>query len=83
MDTNHFYYSRLALLPSIPGLIKQLIVSCVFSCHWIAEGDVSGSFILKDRSHSATDHNTAMIKVAKYSIALQYLVFEGIVEEQV
>ncbi|XP_068479138.1 uncharacterized protein [Phaseolus vulgaris] len=49
----------------------------------IQEGDVSGSFILKDKSNSGTDHNTAIIKAAKYSIALQYLVFEGIVEDQV
>jgi len=70
-------------LLTIPGLIKQLIDSCTFSCHCIAEGDVSGSFILKDKSNSGTDHNTAIIKAAKYSIALQYLVFEGIVEDQV
>ncbi|XP_020215129.1 uncharacterized protein LOC109799053 isoform X3 [Cajanus cajan] len=48
----------------------------------IKEGDVSGSFILKDKSHSPT-HHTATIKAAKYSIALQYLVFDGIVEDQV
>jgi len=54
-----------------------------FCCHCIAEGDVSGSFILKDKSHSPTDHNTAVIKAAKYSIALQYLVFEGVVEDEV
>ncbi|TKY67886.1 hypothetical protein E2542_SST10782 [Spatholobus suberectus] len=47
----------------------------------IKEGDVPGSFILKDRSHP-TDH-TGTIKAAKYSIALQYLVFDGIVEGQV
>ncbi|KAG4385056.1 hypothetical protein GLYMA_12G016051v4 [Glycine max] len=47
----------------------------------IKEGDVPGSFIVKDRSHSPTDHTTT-IKAAKYSIALQYLVFHGIVEDQ-
>ncbi|KAL5129689.1 hypothetical protein HKD37_12G032945 [Glycine soja] len=47
----------------------------------IKEGDVPGSFIVKDRSHSPTDHTTT-IKAAKYSIALQYLVFDGIVEDQ-
>ncbi|KAG2398150.1 uncharacterized protein HKW66_Vig0136140 [Vigna angularis] len=29
------------------------------------QGDASGSFILKDKSHSPTDHNTAVIKAAK------------------
>ncbi|XP_027356398.1 uncharacterized protein LOC113865824 [Abrus precatorius] len=48
----------------------------------IKEGDVSGSFILKDRSNSRI-HNTGTNKAAKYSIALQYLVFDGIVEDQV
>ncbi|KAG4386716.1 hypothetical protein GLYMA_11G109300v4 [Glycine max] len=47
----------------------------------VAEGDVSGSFILKDRSHSPTDHTATIKAAAKYSIALQYLVFHGLVEE--
>ncbi|KAL2988855.1 hypothetical protein AAZX31_11G107200 [Glycine max] len=47
----------------------------------IKEGDVSGSFILKDRSHSPTDHTATIKAAAKYSIALQYLVFHGLVEE--
>lgn len=48
----------------------------------IKEGDVSGSFILNDRNNSPSGH-TATIKAAKYSIALQYLVFDGIVEDQI
>lgn len=48
----------------------------------IQEGDVAGSFILKDRSYSRTD-DTGRVKAAKYSIALQYLVFDGIIEDLV
>lgn len=60
---------------------------CFFLNEWyfivsgVAEGDVSGSFILKDRSHSPTDHTATIKAAAKYSIALQYLVFHGLVEE--
>ncbi|XP_061346961.1 uncharacterized protein LOC133292556 isoform X2 [Gastrolobium bilobum] len=46
------------------------------------KGDVSGSFILKDRSYSRNDNTDRRIKAAKYSIALQYLVFDGIIEGQ-
>lgn len=50
----------------------------------IKEGDISGSFILKGRSYSRTDDTgTRSIKAAKYSIALQYLVFNGLVNDQV
>ncbi|XP_027191261.1 uncharacterized protein [Cicer arietinum] len=46
----------------------------------IKEGDISGSFILKGRSYSRTDNTaTGSMKAAKYSIALQYLVFDGLV----
>ncbi|KAE9593470.1 hypothetical protein Lal_00029429 [Lupinus albus] len=49
----------------------------------IQEGDVPGSFILKDRSYSSTDNTAGSIKAANYSIALQYLVFHGIIDDQV
>ncbi|XP_045823788.1 uncharacterized protein LOC123916382 [Trifolium pratense] len=50
----------------------------------IKEDDISGSFILKGKSHSRTDNTgTGSIKAAKYSIALQYLVFDGLVNDQV
>ncbi|OIW05571.1 hypothetical protein TanjilG_23357, partial [Lupinus angustifolius] len=48
----------------------------------IQEGDVPGSFILKDRSHSRIG-NRGGIKAAKYSVALQYLVLDGIIDDQV
>jgi hypothetical protein len=49
-----------------------------------AEDDISGSFILKGKSYSQTDNTgTSSIKAAKYSIALQYLVFDGLVNDQV
>jgi len=39
---------------------------------------------LKGRSYSRTDNTgTGSIKAAKYSIALQYLVFDGLVNDQV
>ncbi|XP_058735205.1 uncharacterized protein LOC131607203 isoform X1 [Vicia villosa] len=48
----------------------------------IKEGDISGSFILKSRSYSRTDNTgTGNMKAAKYSIALQYLVFDGLVND--
>ncbi|KAK4256069.1 hypothetical protein QN277_008982 [Acacia crassicarpa] len=47
----------------------------------IKEGDEGGSFILKDKSSSGTQ-NPERTKVAKYSIALQYLLLERIVEDQ-
>ncbi|KAF7836541.1 putative P-loop containing nucleoside triphosphate hydrolase [Senna tora] len=43
------------------------------------KGDESGSFVLKDKSNSGTNHSDST-KVAKYSIALQYLLLERIVE---
>ncbi|KAK2434760.1 tRNA dimethylallyltransferase [Trifolium repens] len=50
----------------------------------IKEDDISGSFILKGKSYSQTDNTgTSSIKAAKYSIALQYLVFDGLVNDQV
>ncbi|CAL0334268.1 unnamed protein product [Lupinus luteus] len=48
----------------------------------IQEGDAPGSFILKVRSHSQTG-STGSIKAAKYSIALQYLVLDAIIDDQV
>lgn len=49
-------------------MIKSLLV--VF-----AEGDGSGSFILKSNSSSESK------RTAKYTIALQYLCLEGITED--
>ncbi|GAU33982.1 hypothetical protein TSUD_61130 [Trifolium subterraneum] len=50
----------------------------------IKEDDISGSFILKGKSYSRTDNTgTGSTKAAKYSIALQYLVFDGLVNDQV
>ncbi|MCH98641.1 hypothetical protein A2U01_0019646 [Trifolium medium] len=51
----------------------------------IKEDDISGSFILKGKSYSPTDNTGtgSSIKAAKYSIALQYLVFDGLVNDQV
>lgn len=55
-----------------------------FVVNCLAEGDISGSFILKGRSYSRTDTTgTGNMKAAKYSIALQYLVFDGLVNAQV
>ncbi|XLS50019.1 hypothetical protein HN51_010696 [Arachis hypogaea] len=44
----------------------------------IKEGDVCGSFILKEKNS-----NTGKNKAAKYSIALQYLALDEIVEDQI
>ncbi|RDX79813.1 hypothetical protein CR513_39722, partial [Mucuna pruriens] len=60
---------------------KWIQTTFIIKVSGVAEGDVSGSFILKDRSHSPTDH-TGTIKAANYSIALQYLVFDGIVQHK-
>ena len=47
----------------------------------LSEGDEAGSFILKGRGSSGTQ-NHDKTKIAKYSIALQYLLLERIFEDQ-
>lgn len=88
----HFIYKKwIQTTFTIKGYLSYLPYQLInkFFLEWyllivivsgVAEGDVPGSFIVKDRSHSPTDHTTT-IKAAKYSIALQYLVFHGLVEE--
>lgn len=49
----------------------------------VAEGDVSGSFVLKEKGYSRADDRGRNLKAAKYSIALQYLVYDGIVKDEV
>ncbi|XP_057451178.1 uncharacterized protein LOC130743081 isoform X2 [Lotus japonicus] len=49
----------------------------------IKEGDVSGSFVLKEKGYSRADDRGRNLKAAKYSIALQYLVYDGIVKDEV
>ncbi|WCJ26737.1 hypothetical protein M5689_008531 [Euphorbia peplus] len=51
-------------------------VSSIFTI----KGDGKGSFVLS-RKHDAGSENSERTKTAKYSIALQYLVFEGIIED--
>lgn len=45
-----------------------------------AEGDGSGSFYLKSNSNLGSD-SLGRRRIAKYSIALHYLVLEGITED--
>uniref|UniRef100_A0A2N9I5B7 Uncharacterized protein n=1 Tax=Fagus sylvatica TaxID=28930 RepID=A0A2N9I5B7_FAGSY len=44
------------------------------------KGDGSGSFILKSNGNSGSG-SSVRIRTAKYSIALQYLILEGIMED--
>ncbi|KAK4597475.1 hypothetical protein RGQ29_015129 [Quercus rubra] len=44
------------------------------------KGGGSGSFVLKSNSNSSSD-SPVRIRTAKYSIALQHLILEGITEE--
>lgn len=46
----------------------------------VVEGDGPGSVVLK-KSYSDTNANEEQKRSAKYSIALQHLVLEGLVEE--
>ncbi|KAI4295256.1 hypothetical protein L6164_035322 [Bauhinia variegata] len=48
----------------------------------IQEGDEPGSFILKGKSYSGTD-NSGRIKAARYSISLQALLLDTVIEDQV
>lgn len=84
------YISTFSLL--IPLLLFDCITTwplcsiCTFMsyCHIVldlSEGDEYGSFILKDKSYSGSGQSDT-VKVAKYSIALQYLFLDRIVEEQ-
>ncbi|XP_054813631.1 uncharacterized protein LOC129314271 [Prosopis cineraria] len=63
--------------PRLHFIYKKWIPS-IFT---IKEGDETGSFILKGRSSSGTQ-KPDRTKVAKYSIALQYLFLERIIEDQ-
>ncbi|CAA2955161.1 Hypothetical predicted protein [Olea europaea subsp. europaea] len=51
-------------------------ISCIYT---IREGDGSGSFILKNNSDTT---RAERMRTAKYSIALQYLVLEGVTEDE-
>lgn len=52
-----------------------LLISSLLS----TEGDGSGSFILKNNSDTT---RAERMRTAKYSIALQYLVLEGVTEDE-
>ncbi|XP_055960941.1 uncharacterized protein LOC126673789 [Mercurialis annua] len=52
-------------------------VSSIFTI----KGDGKGSFLLRKNINSGSDNNSARTKTAKYSIALQYLCLEGIIED--
>ena len=58
----------------------NLIVNYMIVLGCCAPGGGSGSFVLKSNSNSSSD-SPVRIRTAKYSIALQYLILEGITEE--
>ena len=67
------FFSDYALLCCLLNLIVTYMI--VLGCCSLGGG--SGSFILKSNSNSGSG-NSVRIRTAKYSIALQYLILEGI-----
>ncbi|KAJ4720324.1 tRNA dimethylallyltransferase [Melia azedarach] len=68
-DTHHGNSPRLLFL-------YKRWISSIFT----VRGDGSGSFLLKNNNYSES-YDSGRTRTAKYSIALQYLFLEGIIEE--
>ena len=78
-DSLIVYFSLISYYALLCCLLN-LIVTYMIVLGCCALGGGSGSFILKSNSNSGSG-SSGRIRTAKYSIALQYLILEGITED--
>lgn len=74
MDPSPFFTDFLSIL------IESLQYTAKLDLNFCDTGDGFGSFLLKYNNYSATG-NSKTTRTAKYSIAFQYLLLEGITED--